>query len=83
MLNEPTPWEFDAEGFELGDACPQCMASDTVTYLYAEGFSELECRRCGFSSEAAEIGDLARYPGDLRERDTPTLPPVPVKKLEA
>lgn len=72
---------FDAEGVELGEVCPQCGGSDTVTFLYNEGFAELECRSCGFTSEAPEIADLARYRGDLREADA--LPPIPIKKLEA
>jgi uncharacterized metal-binding protein (TIGR02443 family) len=77
-----TTVDFDAEGTELGESCPACGGEDTVTYLYAEGFSELECRRCGYSSEAAEIADLARFAGDLKERRT-DLPPIPIKKLEA
>jgi Zn ribbon nucleic-acid-binding protein len=75
--------DFDAEGTELGEPCPQCESVDTVTYLYVEGFTELECRACGFTSEVQEIADLARYRGDLRERDTTNLPPIPLKKLEA
>ena len=72
---------FDAEGVELGEACPQCGSSDTVTFVYTEGFSELECRACGFTSEAPDITDLARYRGDLKEKGA--LPPIPIKKLEA
>ena len=72
---------FDAEGVELEETCPQCGGGDTVTFVYAEGFSELECRTCGFSTEAPEIGDLARYRGELKEKST--SPPIPVKKLEA
>ena len=72
---------FDAEGAELGEPCPQCGGTDTVTYSYREGFTELECRGCGFSSEAPEVGDLARYRGDLKEKGA--QPPVPIKKLEA
>lgn len=77
---------FDAEGTELGESCPRCESSDTVTYLYSEGFSELECRRCGYSSEALEIADLARFRGDLKEQDSGRegeLPPIPIKKLDA
>ena len=76
---------FDAEGLELGELCPQCGGNDTVTYLYNEGFSELECRRCAYTSEALEISDLARFRGDLKEAQTETLavPPIPIKKLEA
>lgn len=78
---------FDAEGLELGESCPRCESSDTITYEYSEGFTELECRRCGYTSEALEIADLARFSGDLREqgreRTRPDLPPIPIKKLEA
>jgi len=72
---------FDAEGMELGEACPQCGSSNTVTYLYAEGFSELECRHCTYTSEALDIADLARFSGDLKERGE--QPPIPIKKLDA
>ncbi len=77
--------DFDAEGVELGEACPQCGDSNTVTYLYNEGFSELECRRCAYTSEAPEIADLARFRGDLKEYGTGknSMPPIPIKKLEA
>ncbi len=77
--------EFDAEGLELGERCPRCESSDTVTYVYNEGFSELECRVCGYSSETEGVGDLTRYRGDLKERgdSSAALPPIPVKKLEA
>ena len=77
--------EFDAEGVELGETCPQCGATDTVTYLYTEGFSELECRRCAYTSEAPEISDLARFRGDLKESvsGNSAAPPIPLKKLEA
>lgn len=74
--------DFDAEGVELGESCPQCGSSDTVTYLYNEGFSELECRRCGYTTEAADIADLARFRGELKEQGS-ELPPIPIKKLEA
>ncbi len=72
---------FDAEGLELGEACPQCGSSNTVTYLYNEGFSELECRRCAYTSEALDIADLARFSGDLKEKEE--QPPIPIKKLDA
>ncbi len=73
---------FDAEGVELGESCPQCGSSDTVTYLYNEGFSELECRRCGYTTEAADIAELARFRGELKEQGS-ELPLIPIKKLEA
>ncbi len=74
--------DFDAEGLELGESCPQCSSTDTVTYTYAEGFTELECRRCGYTSEASDIADLARFRGELKEENPATVP-FPVKKLEA
>lgn len=74
--------DFDAEGLELDEHCPQCDSTDTVTYTYTEGFSELECRRCGYTSEAPDIADLARFRGELKE-ENPTILPFPVKKLEA
>ncbi len=73
---------FDAEGVELGETCPQCGGRDTVTFVYTEGFSELECRACGFTSEAPEITELARFRGELKEQGS-ELPPIPIKKLEA
>jgi len=75
--------DYDAEGVELSEPCPQCGGENTVTYLYNEGFTELECRTCGFNSELEDIAELARYRGDLRERKGAKLPPIPVKKLEA
>lgn len=72
---------FDAEGVELEETCPRCGGTDTVTFVYTEGFSELECRTCGFTTEAPDIADLARYRGDLKEKGA--LPPIPIKKLEA
>ncbi len=79
--------EFDAEGLELGESCPRCESSDTVTYEYSEGFTELECRHCGYTTEAPEIADLARFSGDLKEqgseRKITDLLPIPIKKLEA
>lgn len=74
---------WDAEGIEAQDICPECGSSDTVTYLYQEGFSELECRHCGYNSEHDEISDLTRYRGDLLERSQGPLPPVPTKKIKA
>jgi Zn ribbon nucleic-acid-binding protein len=74
---------FDAEGEYLGDVCPKCGSSKTITYEYDEGFSELECENCGYTTEAAELSDLGRYRGDLREKAKGELPPIPVKKLQA
>lgn len=73
---------YDAEGSHDGDLCPVCGSADTVTYHYREGFSELECRRCGHRSDADDLADLQRFSGDLLERDG-QLPPIPFKKIEA
>ncbi len=74
--------DYDAEGVAGEDPCPECESLDTVTYHFWEGFTELECRACGYSSEREDVTELTRYRGDLREsgRDKP---PVPVRKLEA
>lgn len=76
---------FDAEGTFAMETCPQCGSQNTVTYTYTEGFNELECQNCGYSSEEEEIVALTRYRGDLKEaKGSPgSLPPVPIKKLEA
>ena len=74
---------YDAEGIERGEVCPECGSNHTVTYVYLEGFTELECYRCGYSSESQDISELARYRGDLSERERDNLPPIPIKKLEA
>lgn len=75
---------FDAEGHKGEEHCPECDSLDTVTYYYAEGFSEIECRSCGYSTELDELAELTRYTGDLRERkQSNSLPPVPIKRLKA
>ncbi len=74
--------DYDAEGVEGEETCPECGSLDTVTYHFWEGFTELECRACGYSTEREDIAELTRYRGDLRERER-DLPPVPVRKIEA
>jgi Zn ribbon nucleic-acid-binding protein len=75
---------WDAEGFEENEICPKCGGSDTVTYRYSEGFSELECRSCGHSSEVEDIAELTRYGGELVEgKNAPLPPPIPIKKIRA
>ena len=74
--------DYDAEGVAGEEACPECGSLQTVTYHFREGFTELECRACGYSSEREDITELTRYRGELRERGREG-PPVPVKKLEA
>ena len=73
---------FDAEGRRDNDLCPACDSRDTVTYYFDEGFSELECERCGYHSDQTELSDLSRYRGELLE-GADNLPPIPLKKLEA
>ncbi|HEX7021274.1 MAG TPA: hypothetical protein VF171_00350 [Trueperaceae bacterium] len=73
--------DYDAEGVQNQESCPKCGSTDTVTYVYQEGFTELECRACGYSSEAGDIADLTRFDSALLEQDA--LPPVPVKKIKA
>lgn len=73
---------IDAEGIHAGEPCPQCGGTDTVTFEYREGFTELECPSCGYRSDAAELTALQRYGGSLLEADADT-PPLPRKPLEA
>ena len=73
---------FDAEGSRDGDTCPKCGSKKTVTYRFAEGFSDVECEACGFHSDRDELSELSRYRGELLEGDA-KLPPMPFKKLEA
>jgi Zn ribbon nucleic-acid-binding protein len=73
---------FDAEGEYLGEICPKCGSSKTITYTYDEGFSELECQSCGHTTESEELSALNRYRGELREGEKQP-PPVPIKKLKA
>lgn len=60
---------MDAEGFHEQTPCPDCGSLVTVTYYYNEGFTEIECQRCGYRSDAASLEDLQRAVGDLLERD--------------
>lgn len=63
---------MDAEGFNEQTPCPDCGSIDTVTYRYVEGFSELECRTCGYRSDSQELADLTRYQGSVLERGAGT-----------
>lgn len=74
---------YDAEGSFDGLPCPECGSTDTVTYRYEEGFSELECQRCGYRSDEQELSALGRYRGELKEKPQAELPPIPIKPLEA
>lgn len=74
----------DAEGMHEGTPCPECGSEDTVRFEYVEGFHELECRSCGWTSDAEELAELQRFAGDLLEgSDRTARPPVPRKPLEA
>ncbi len=72
---------FDAEGEYLDEVCPKCGSTKTITYIYDEGFSELECQACGHTTESEELSALNRYRGELREGEKE--PPIPIKKLKA
>ncbi len=85
----------DAEGRHNGDSCPRCGGVATITYYYDEGFEELECPECGYSSEATELDALARYDSELVEAGArhsdarpgagpqPDSPPYPRRSLKA
>jgi Zn ribbon nucleic-acid-binding protein len=74
---------FDAEGSFDDEPCPACGSKNTITYRYEEGFSELECRVCGFRSDQDELSELQRYSGDLLETEHDTPPVVPFKSMKA
>lgn len=75
---------MDAEGRLEKVPCPECGSRDTITYYYVEGFTELECRACGFRSDAEELSALQRYAGDLLESsEEEDPPPVPMSPMKA
>jgi uncharacterized metal-binding protein (TIGR02443 family) len=74
---------YDAEGHYERFPCPRCGSQQTVTYYYDEGFEELECEACGYLSDQDELSALARFRGELKEHRQDSLPPIPLKKLEA
>ena len=77
---------MDAEGFHEQIPCPRCGSEQTVSFHYVEGFEELECLRCGYRSDAAEIAALTRFQGNLLERDDEDpddLPPIPIRTMKA
>lgn len=71
---------FDATGSNDSDICPRCGSDATITYHYTEGFEELECSACGFMSDAAELSDLQRFDGALKESDEGTGKTIPVPR---
>lgn len=74
---------FDGEGSFDDEPCPACGSENTITYHYDEGFSEVECRACGFSSDREELAELQRFTGELLETEGDPAPPVPFKALKA
>lgn len=74
---------YDAEGSRDGTPCPECGAEDTITWRFDEGFDELECRRCGYRSDAEELAALERHAGDVLRRDEDDAPPLPKRPIRA
>lgn len=76
---------MDAEGRLEHSPCPQCGSHDTITYHYVEGFTELECRACGYRSDAEELSALQRFTGELLESSggESELPPIPMPAIKA
>lgn len=67
---------YDAEGRHDGVPCPDCGSTRTISWHYQEGFDELECRDCGFRSDAEDLDALRRESGDvLRSDDDAPFPP--------
>ncbi|HLR45714.1 MAG TPA: hypothetical protein VK092_01030 [Deinococcales bacterium] len=67
---------FDATGSAEGEQCPRCGSEATVTWHFAEGFDELECRTCGWLSDEEELAALHRFGGELLEEDETAGSPV-------
>lgn len=74
---------YDAEGIREGTPCPECGSEETVTWRFLEGFDELECRRCGYRSDAAELDALERHAGDVLRKEDDDVPPPPKRPLRA
>jgi uncharacterized metal-binding protein (TIGR02443 family) len=74
---------YDAEGSHDGVPCPECGNEDTISWHYDEGFDELECRACGFRSDARDLADLERAAGDVLIRDDETTAGLPRRPLRA
>ena len=69
--------KFDAEGHYLGETCPRCGSTKTITYEYDEGFTELECQECGYTSEAPEIDTGGTDANETPAREKGTTPEDP------
>ncbi|MFW5899493.1 MAG: hypothetical protein ACOCUN_03385 [Jiangellaceae bacterium] len=74
---------FDAEGSFEGVPCPECGSEATVSWHFAEGFDELECRHCGYRSDEADLAELERDAGDVLLQDASDAPPLRKKPLRA
>jgi uncharacterized metal-binding protein (TIGR02443 family) len=74
---------YDAEGSHDGVPCPTCGSEATISWHFAEGFVELECRTCGYRSDAEEIAALERESGELLAGDDPPEAPLPKRPLRA
>lgn len=68
---------FDATGSFDADVCPRCGSNATITYHYEEGFEELECRACGYVSDAEELAALQRFESELLEDSVDQGSPIP------
>jgi len=67
---------YDATGSYDEEECPRCGNRDTVTWHFADGFEEMECRTCGWVSDAEELAALQRFGGRVLEREDSTGSPV-------
>jgi C4-type Zn-finger protein len=54
-----------------------------VSWHFAEGFDELECRHCGYRSDEADLAELERDAGDVLLQDESEAPPLRKKPLRA
>jgi len=75
--------DYDAEGSHDGRPCPKCGSDRTISWHFSEGFDELECRACGYRSDAGELTALRRESGDLLRRDEEAPIPAPGRPLQA
>ncbi len=78
-------YRYDAEGSHDGEQCPRCGSEATITYHFAEGFTELECPECGYVSDSEQLADLQRFGGEILESEDGAGTPVAgtLKKIRA
>jgi len=74
---------MDAEGFKEGIPCPNCGSKQTITFYFAEGFTELECESCYFRSDWKDAARLQQDLGDLLTSDASINMPGNIKPLKA